>query len=142
MSTSLAIRLMLNKIADLPADTPLTIVLVKRYSDRDWLGVHLVTSNDPMAGPRWNGHRNLVVGMFDTDDAMDAYKLFLEGYQVTSANAPYSGQEAEIKEYIATQVLPTGWQSEPEEWLDQQLTIAHGRALATVYNIHTSRQEA
>jgi hypothetical protein len=128
--SDLALNRMLSFVATLPADLPMSMVVVKRYPDRESFGLHLVTENEPTAGPRWDGRRNLTLGLFNALDAETALAHFYDHYEVTQAVVPYSGHHDKLKGYIREQVIPLEWKGYDDDQLDSLVRVTLGAVRA------------
>jgi hypothetical protein len=123
--SDLALNRMLDTVALLPADLPMTMVVVRRHPDGAAFGLHLLTENDPMSA-RQDHRRNLTMGLFNPLDAETALEHFYDFYEVTSAVMPFSGHAEELKAYIREQVIPLEWKSYSDAELDKLLDVTLG----------------
>ena len=92
------------------------LVQLKRYTNRDSIGLHLIVKADP--GVRWDyGHRT--IGLFTKKDADQAVVFFREldvpGYVPGDL---FSEADEKLQTYIREQVIPLEWKAMTDSELD------------------------
>ena len=104
------------------------LVSVKRYTDADSLGLHLVVHHSPNAR---NTHVNRVVGLFGINDAYDAIQSFQGtmariGSETMTAGENFTEVEPELQAYIRASVIPLEWKGMSDDALNKYLFIYRG----------------
>lgn len=110
-------------LLDIPDDTPISLVWLRRYDDTGAIGMHVLTYSMDSEAPV--GHRT--VGLFALEDARSALTEFYNLYQVTQrVMVPFAERPEPLKAYIRRQVIPLEWKSMTDHELGVRLEICHG----------------